>query len=61
LAQFGLEHLRAQAPGYGMAVSKAQYALADIVKALKARGVTARFAVHPVAGRMPGQSEFDAH
>lgn len=44
------------APGYGMAVSKAQYALADIVKALKARGVTARFAVHPVAGRMPGQS-----
>lgn len=42
-------------PGYGLAVAKAQYAIADIVKALTARGVKVRFGVHPVAGRMPGQ------
>lgn len=42
------------APGYGMAVSQAQYAIADLMKALEARGVEVAFAIHPVAGRMPG-------
>lgn len=38
-----------------MAVAKAQYAISDIVKMLRAKGITVRFAIHPVAGRMPGQ------
>ncbi len=42
-------------PGYGVAVAKAQYDIAEIVKLLQGRGITVRFGIHPVAGRMPGQ------
>jgi len=41
-------------PGYGMAVSQAQYAIRDLVNLLEPRGVEVEFAIHPVAGRMPG-------
>ncbi len=42
------------APGYGMAVAHAQYAIRDLVTLLNARDIEVDFAIHPVAGRMPG-------
>lgn len=42
-------------PGYGLAVAKAQYAVADTVNMLQNDGKDVKFAIHPVAGRMPGQ------
>ena len=41
-------------PGYGMAVAKAQYPVADLVARLRARGIDVKFGIHPVAGRLPG-------
>jgi NAD(P) transhydrogenase subunit beta len=41
-------------PGYGLALAQAQQAVRDLANALEARGVTVKYGIHPVAGRMPG-------
>ncbi|MBN1341041.1 MAG: NAD(P)(+) transhydrogenase (Re/Si-specific) subunit beta [Phycisphaerae bacterium] len=49
----GVQHVMI-VPGYGMAVSQAQHTVRDLCNALEARGTEVNFAIHPVAGRMPG-------
>ena len=41
-------------PGYGMAVARAQNAISELVKVLRGKNINVRFAIHPVAGRLPG-------
>merc|ERR1712121_576688 len=42
-------------PGYGLAVAKGQYPVAEMVALLRKKGKNVKFGIHPVAGRMPGQ------
>lgn len=41
-------------PGYGLAAAQGQYPLSEMVKILREHDINVRFAIHPVAGRMPG-------
>ena len=52
--QLAYAHQVVIVPGYGLAVSQAQFALRDMTKLLEDQGVSVKYAIHPVAGRMPG-------